>query len=657
MEVGAGAPIEGMTTAQIESAVRVANVPALLMLVYQFTGDQAWLASEYRPSRGKGLDDNDSGGLSPNIQNRIRRAAVDVLVRQQRGERLAIDILEPDRMVEAMAFYMGEEVGSEYGEMLSTEFARRAGHLSGGPGVISSPKGFRVAILGAGVGGIAAARQCQEFGIDFVLFEQADGPGGVWWKNSYPGAGVDTPSHLYSLSFARHDWSTHFAMRDEIQEYLEAALNEIIDRGADVRFNVDIERMTWIAEAQQWHLSLRQGDQLTDMSANAVICSVGGLDRPVVPDVPGRHAFEGQAFHSARWPKNLDLTGKRVVVVGTGASAMQIVPAIAETVAQLTVIQRSPQWVAPFTKFKRGISPDLRTLLAASPTYYGWYWLRLFWQFGDNVLETLRKDPDWGHSERSVNARNDGHRKFFTTHMTDRLGRRQDLLPLVVPDYPPFGKRILLDNGWYETLCLPNVTLVADSVVGMDREGILTSGGRHEADVVVWATGFEASRFVGSVEVLGASGHSLRDTWADDDPRAYLGVSVPDFPNFFMLGGPNSFPGSGSIMFWLELQARHVCGGLLARMVEEGITSVVVKRDVHDAYNQLIDQEHDEMIWTHPGMRTYYRNARGRVVFVSPFRNVDFWGKLRDAGLPDYTVTRAVDARIQGYGGRLLGVK
>lgn len=627
-----------LTRKQIESGVRVANIPALLMTVYQFTGDPGWLGDKFRPTRGRGLDDNDTGGLDPEIQDEIREAAVDVFLRLQDGEAPAMEVLEPTDIVEAMAIFMGEPIAPEYGQMLATEYARRTGHTVE---TIEPPRansGFRVAIVGAGVGGISAAQRCHELGIDFVLLDHSPAPGGVWWKNSYPGAGVDTPSHLYSLSFAKHDWSKHFALRDEIQQYLADALGMVTGERAPVRFNVDVRRMEWSEAEATWTLTLEQSGETSKLTVNAVICSVGGLDRPSIPKLPGDEKFEGRAFHSARWPKDLDLDGKRVVIVGTGASSMQIVTAIAAEVERLTIVQRSPQWVAPFGKFRKSIPEDLRAILAAFPLYYGWYWLRLFWQFGDNVLESLRIDPAWPHPERAVSARNDAHRKFFTAYIKERLGDRLDLLPSVLPDYPPFGKRILLDNGWYDALRRPNVELIASEAIALDREGVITAEGHHPADILVWATGFQASRFIGSVDVIGRSGRTLRDTWEENDSRSYLGVAVPGFPNFFTLGGPNSFPGSGSIMFWLELQARYVCR-TIATMLDRDYASIEVKQDVHKAYNDLIDREHAQMIWTHPGMTTYYRGESGRVVFVSPFRNVDFWERLRAAGLDDF-VTR-----------------
>jgi len=317
---------------------------------------------------------------------------------------------------------------------------------------------------------------------------------------------------------------------------------------------------------------------------------------------------------------------------------MQISPAIAPRVGHLSIFQRSPQWVAPFEKFMLPISPELRLLLQTCPLYHAWYWIRLFWQFGDKVIESLRIDPSWKHPERSVNARNDAHREYFKRYLTRQLEGRPDLISKALPDYPPFGKRILLDNGWFKTIQRDNVTLVTESVIEVTPTGLVDSAGdHHEVDVIVWATGFYATRFVSSLDVTGVDGVHLREVWDDDDPKAYLGVSVPRFPNFFMLGGPNSFPGSGSFMYFMEVQMRYI-RGLLTQLLDKRVSVFDATAQSTDRYNALVDETHARTVWTHPGMQTYYRNSRGRVVFVMPFLNVEYWNMTKNVDLSDYTV-------------------
>ena len=254
------------------------------------------------------------------------------------------------------------------------------------------------------------------------------------------------------------------------------------------------------------------------------------------------------------------------------------------------------------------------------------------------MIEALRKDPDWEYPARAVNARNDGHREFFTRYLTDKLAGRPDLVEKSLPDYPPFGKRILLDNGWFDTIRRDNVALLAEAVREVTETGLVSSSGElHEVDVIIWATGFDAARFVSTYDVVGLGGDTLREVWDDDDPRAYLGMSVPGFPNFFMLGGPNSFPGSGSFMYFMEVQMRYL-RELMTKMFDRGISALDASPMANEDYNALVDATHERTVWTHPGMDTYYRNSRGRVVFVMPFLNVEYWEMTRSVDLDDYSL-------------------
>jgi 4-hydroxyacetophenone monooxygenase len=633
-------PIPGqLTVREVRAAVAIANIPTLLMVVFQFTGDEKWLHEPYLPTRGKGLGDHDSGGLPAAVQGEIRAAAADVILRLQAGEQPAIVRPSDELTVRMMSVCMGEPVAESYGPMLSSEIARRIDpalpELRLPP--IHVPDGYKVIVIGVGIAGIAAANQLEDMGIDYTILEKQPEAGGNWYQNTYPGAGVDTPSHLYSFSFAKNDWGKHFELRDDLQRYFARTLK---DTGAlqRVRFDSEVVSAAYRESDKKWDVLVRSasGAQET-LTANVVISAVGVLNRKRLPDVAHLDAFRGVQFHSSDWPDDLDLEGKRVAVVGTGASSMQISPAIAPRVAHLTIFQRSPQWVAPFEKFMEPIPAELRMLIQSCPLYHAWYWTRLFWQFGDKVIESLRIDPEWEHPERSVNARNDAHRQYFTRYLTRQLKGRPDLIAKTLPDYPPFGKRILLDNGWFKTIQRDNVTLVTERVTEVTRDGLIDSAGdEYEADVIVWATGFYAARFVSSLDVRGLDGIELREVWNDDDPRAFLGVSVPGFPNFFMLGGPNSFPGSGSFMYFMEVQMRYI-RKLLTQMLDSGITAVDATKQVNDTYNELVDSTHARTVWTHPGMQTYYRNSRGRVVFVMPFLNVEYWNMTKDVDLADYT--------------------
>jgi 4-hydroxyacetophenone monooxygenase len=259
----------------------------------------------------------------------------------------------------------------------------------------------------------------------------------------------------------------------------------------------------------------------------------------------------------------------------------------------------------------------------------------MFWRYGDSLLPYLRKDPDWPHPERSVNAVNDRHRQEMTDFIHAELGDRADLVAKCVPDYPPYGKRILLDNGWYRTLLKPNVELVDTPIARIVPQGIETADGTvRGADVIVVATGFKVTELAARLNITGRGGVTLAQAWADENPTAYLGVAVPGFPNFYCMIGPNSGPGhGGSVIFQAECQTRYIAAALVG-MIENGIGAIDVRRDVHDAYIRKVDAAHEGMIWSHPGMTTYYRNRHGRVFSVMPWRFVDYWAMTHD---PDFT--------------------
>jgi 4-hydroxyacetophenone monooxygenase len=635
-----------LTVRELEELTKSANVPTLLMVVYQVTGDDRWLHAPYRPTRSKGLSDHDTGGLPDDVQDEIRHAAAEAFFRLQEGEAPAIGLPNTDETAKMLGVCVGEKVDSSYGAMFSEEFRRRL-TPDADPEPMIAPEAFRVLIIGAGVSGIIAAQRLRRMGVDYLIVDKHPEPGGNWLDNPYPGAGVDTPSHLYSFSFAPYDWRRHFELRPELQDYFTHTF-ELIGAAQKTRFDTEVMRAEYDEPSASWTVQLRAPDgSISVEQFQAVISAVGSLNRPKLPSVEGLDRFEGPSFHSSEWPEGLDLAGKRVALIGSGASAMQIAPAIADQVEQLTIFQRTPPWVAPFEKFQLDIEPDVRYLLHNFPIYRTWYWLKLYWQLGDKVLDSLRKDPSWPHPERSVNSRNDGHRKFFTQYIRDELKDRPDLLDKVIPTYPPYGKRILLDNGWYRALIRPNVTLVSDAVQVVSPHGVVTSAGtEYDADILVWATGFEASRFVSSLDIIGRDGVSLRQAWDDDNPRAYLGVTVPGFPNLFLLGGPNSFPGSGSFMYFMEVQMRYIAR-LIRGMFEAGVPAIDVREDSFEEYCELVDRTAETTVWTHPGTNTFFRNARGRLVFVSPFRNVEYWTRAQESGLADYhLLTAAVESEL-----------
>lgn len=637
----AAAEAHAAWTHQLDLALPQANLPTLLMVLVHLTGERRWLDERYQCSRIHGLDDNDSGGLPPAVQEEVRQAARAAILAWKGGRPAALPAPGTDELVAMLHRSVGEPVPDSYGPMVSAWLGLDAEFALDQRGQFRVPQDFHVVVIGAGVAGLCAAIRLQGAGIPYTLIEKNDEVGGTWYENRYPGAGVDTPNHIYSFSFAKEDWSRYFALRGEIQAYFVSVADRFGLR-PHIRFNTRVDAALYNEAGMDWSVRVSSGEGRTDvLRANVVISAVGLLNVPKMPAIPGLDRFEGECFHSARWPEGLDVRGKRVGVIGNGASAMQIVPAIAPDVAHLTVFQRSRQWAAPFERFQKEVPPTSRFLLKEVPYYQEWYRQRLAWVFNDRIHASLQVDPAWPHPERSINRRNDKHREFFTDYIKSELGDRQDLLPQVLPDYPAFGKRMLMDNGWYRTMTRDNVSLVSDAIREVDGNAVVTADGRrHELDILVVCTGFDAVNLLSSFELRGRDGRSVREEWDAKGAEAYLGVAAPGFPNFFMLAGPNTALGhGGSVVALLETQVRYVMG-LLKQVMNrhDWPFEVEVRRDVHDAYNRRVQEAHARMIWTHKGMSNWYRNAAGKVVAPTPFRNDDYWTMTRRTSLDDYTV-------------------
>lgn len=629
-----------LTRDELEAAVAEANVPVLLMVLVHLTGELRWLEAPYLPGRTKALDEHPTGGLPPQVQAEVRAHAVDAVLAAE-GQPAAIELPDEGLLERMLSVCMGEAVPPEQARMLRAELAAVQRRAGAGDDAADTPAtgGPRVLIVGAGVSGICAAIGLLEAGFEVELVEKEDQLGGTWAANRYPGSGVDTPSHLYSYSFAPHAWSTYFARAEEVHDYLRRVAREF---GVEprIRLRTEVTRMAYDATRAEWEVTTRSaggdGDgETATRRYGVVITAVGQLNRPKIPALPGLDDFAGPAFHSSRWPDGLDLRGKRVAVVGNGASAMQIVPAIVDEVAELRIFQRSPQWSTGNDDYFRAVTERTQLLHDHVPFYARWYRWRLAWIHNDRVHPSLQVDPSWSHPERSINAINDAHRRHFTAYIEGEIGDRDDLRPAAVPDYPPFGKRMLIDNGWYRALRRDHVELLTGGVRAVTAGGVVDDHGvEHPADVLVLATGFEAQRLLAPIEIAGRDRRTIRGQWGDDDPRAYLGLMVPGFPNFFCVYGPNSNLGHGGS--WITIAEAQVdyLVRVLGQMRAQGLRAVEVSAEAHDDYNEGVDRAHERMIWSHPGMDTWYRNGRGRVVTNMPWRIVDYWAMTRE---PDWT--------------------
>ncbi|MCA1444360.1 NAD(P)/FAD-dependent oxidoreductase [Ensifer sp. IC4062] len=629
---------------RIAEALPSANIPTLLLLLYQFTGKEYWLNPPFVPVKS-GWGDNDSGGLADKLQTEIRNAALAAIISWRRGAQVAKQNLSAEELIRMLTVSEAEPIPPEYADMMLHKLRRYSGAI---PQPVSLPEGFRVLIIGAGMSGVAAAIRLRQLGISYIQIEKQDSTGGVWHSHHYPGCGVDTPGHLYSYTFASGDWSKFFPLQKEIDDYFNRVARDFGIENS-IRYGTECLVTRYDEESLTWHSRLRlpNGSEET-LVTNVVLSAVGGFTTPKWPNVSGLRDFDGPVMHTSEWDSEVALDGKRVAVIGNGASAMQVVPAIADRVGALTIFQRSRQWAAPFPKFQMPIPEPVQFLFREVPHYEWLYRLRLSWIFDSEVHEALQKDPAWPHPDRSVNAVNDGDRETYTQYIEGQLEGRPDLVAKVIPSYPPFGKRMLLDNGWYRTLLKPHVTLVDEAAARVEGRSIhAINGEMHEADIVIVASGYDTTRYLLPVQVIGRKGRTVREVWNDDDCQAYLGTVVAGFPNFFILYGPNTALGHrGSFIFTIESQIDYVLS-VLRQMGEKKLVEVECRQDVYQRYNRKIQQMHQQMIWSHAGMSTYFRNDRGRIVTNSPWRLVDYWKLLNEADLGDYRTVPQVGSRLE----------
>ncbi len=543
-----------------------------------------------------------------------------------------------------MNFMVGERVGDEYVPMMLEELALD-GNDSRAPQwkrdvPAATREKFHVLVIGAGMSGLLQALRLKEAGIPFTVVEKNDSVGGTWYENNYPGCRVDIANHFYSYSFEPYPWSEYFSQRDELLEYFRHFVKR---HGLEdyIRYNTEVTSAKYDEQHAIWDVQLKSntGGAPRSLRANAIVSAVGQLNRPRIPDIEGREKFKGAQVHSAEWDPKIDLAGKRVAVVGSGASAFQLVPEVAKIAAKLCVFQRSAPWMLPNPLYHEAVSTQFRWLVQHVPYYARWFRFLIFYPGSDGILPALRIDKDYAHPERAVNALNDQYRANLVEYMKYQVNGNLELLEKVTPKFPFMGKRMLQDNGsWLRALQQPNVELINEAVTRIDERGIIASGGRHDVDVIIYATGFHATKFLWPIEIIGRGGKSLGEVWGDE-PRAYLGITVPDFPNLFCLYGPaTNLAHAGSIIFHSECQVRYATACIQA-LLENGVRAMDVKPAVYEDYTRRLIAELETLVWSHPAADSWYRNRAGRVVTTSPWRLADYWKWTRQPDLSDYTLT------------------
>jgi cation diffusion facilitator CzcD-associated flavoprotein CzcO len=487
-----------------------------------------------------------------------------------------------------------------------------------GNGTAPSP---RIVIVGAGFGGIGLAIRLRQAGIEsFEILERADGIGGVWRDNVYPGLTCDIPSHLYSLSFEPNpDWSRLYSPRDEILAYQERLVTKY-GLGRHIRLGAAVARADFDQGEGVWRVTTEDGDVV---EGEVLVCATGQLSRPDPAPLPGLESFEGPSFHSSRWDDDVELAGRRVAVVGTGASAIQLVPEVAPEAQRVYVFQRSAPWVVP--KNDREYSRLEQRLFRRFPLIQRFVRQRQYWKF--ELLAWLMT----GGNARA--------RSFFESQLLRQIEKEvsdPELREKLEPAYPLGCKRVLVSDDWYETLTRPDVELVTEAVSEVGPDRIATADGVvREVDVIILATGFRTTEFLAPMEVAGVGGRDLNEAWRDG-AEAYLGMAVAGFPNFFMLYGPNTNLGVGSIIAIHESQVRYILDAV-AELRRNGARWLDVRPEVQREFNDELQERLADSVWT-AGCTNWYRTESGKVVNNWPGLSSEYDRRTRELDPDDYRI-------------------
>ena len=615
----------------LESALDSASFPVVAALLVHFTGDISILEKLPRPNQA--VLGEIQGFLSEDDKQTIKKIALKEISKFFSNHEVN-DIYVPsnEELNKMMSFIVGENVSPDYIPMMLRDLNITSQDLK--LSSVTTKPSLEVLIIGAGMSGILAAIKLAERGIKFKIYEKNINLGGTWFENRYPGARVDIANHFYSYSFEEnHQWSEHFSQQPELLDYFKRCFDKY-DIQKNTYFETQVTDMKFDDETKMWEVTSIHNKKSNKEVINIVLSCVGQLNQPKIPDIEGMDEFQGNMFHSSKWPDDDVIAGKKVAVVGSGASAFQIVPSIAKYCEKLTIFQRSPPWMFPNPKYHEQVDEEKKWLLENLPFYSRWYRFLLFYPGSDQLLDSLFVDPSWKDRSDSINQQNDEMRKLFTSAMLAQISNKS-LIDKVIPNYPPFGKRMLQDNGaWLEALHLPNVTLLAEGVEQMNSRGIIGLEKEHEFDTVVFATGFKAQDFFDPINIDCSSG-SFKSIYKDS-PVSYLGITFSSIPNFFAMYGPGTnLAHAGSIIFNSECQINYICSAI-EHMLNNDYKVIKVKPKIEKQYQDRFDKRHKKMVWQHANVSSWYQNSKGKVVTTSPWRLVEYWNWTNNFNADEY---------------------
>ncbi len=623
---------------QLRSFIDSAETPALLMTVAHLTDDVDVLRDEWRPDANR----LPQGNLDAATESEVRQFCL-AKIEEFAASGAPVPPRPSERVLRAIGAWgldgLSDEVTALLDQALVTDHEdRRAPSWT--IDSVDPEREFRVAIIGAGISGLLAGLRMKQANIPFVIFEKGDEVGGTWYENTYPDCRTDVHSHIYAYSFFPYDWPSYFCRQSVILDYLRDFAKHF-GLYEHIRFGVQVEGARWDDTAQHWSITTAdRSGQFDTEEFNAVVSAVGQLNRPSIPNLPGIDTFEGPAFHSAEWDHSVDLTGKRVVVIGSGASALQFGPAAARSAEHVTIVQRTPPWLMPTEELRRDIDEEHRWLLRHLPLYRAYYRLTIFLPRVVGQLDAATVDPHYPPTERAVSAPGEEVRGMLEAYLLDQVGDDDWLVEHVMPDYPPGAKRIIRDDGtWIRTLKRDNVSIVKGGVARVDRGGVWTDTGEYiDADVILFGTGFNASDFLSTITVEGSGGQDLHETW-NGHAGAFMGLTVPGFPNFFLMYGPNTnLVVHGNVVFFMECQAAYFTDSI--RLLLEGKHAAMnLRPEIYDRYQRRMDEANSMRAWGWSGVNSWYKDANGRSPIMWPFTTKEYWEGTRAVRPEHYALT------------------
>lgn len=624
------------TDAELISHLRQADPGVLVAVLAQLTGDLS-VVDEFAPAISHVPDPPERAGVTDAVTMATLVDRIVEALDSPRSGPFAAD--DPKLFTRLLPVALGSEVDDEFVPLLLEQGGFQLPQPTL-PRDVPIPAETTVAIIGAGIAGIVAALAAADAGVGYEIFDRNEEVGGTWLTTRYPGIGVDTPSAYYSLSReVNPDWTNYYPQGAEYQAYLVSLANKHGLR-EHTRFGTEVEALCWDEDHDQWQIHTVDRDGNRSVShARVVITAAGYLNRPRWPEIPGRDTFAGVSVHSAQWDPALDLTGKRVAIIGAGCTAVQIVDACVDQVAQLTVFQRQPHWVAPRKRLSDEVPEYRRYLGRRLPYYANWHRLKSYWATADNNYPVIVRDPAWAETHLSISPANDVLLQMCLEYINTTFGEGSELAKKVTPDFAPYGKRIIRDpGGYYAALTRDHVDVEASEPAEVNARGIVTADGRQiDLDVIIYATGYHLD-FLSTVDIRGRDGRTLREEWGDS-PRAYRGGTVPGFPNLFITSAPNYSPGHGAgANFSMEVLAHYIME-CLQLMASRGATTIEVTQEAYDDYVADIDDAMSRTVWCHtPNAHTYYRSGSGRVVVATPYRLIDVWQQHRAPVEDHFTV-------------------